>query len=142
MRGAGKESSCHSTTRWGSPFSRKRRNGAAEHTQREHNLSHYLYLIAYIEKKPVTEYTGTESLLHEQIDMGDPTFIPVYRAMTLTESTDKKDVEMKESVAGEKSDAGGARHADLENRIAVLEGALQRTSMLLQQSLVRDRPTS
>ena len=115
---------------------------AAEHTQREHNLSHYLYLVAYIEKKAVTEYTGTESFLHKQIDMADPTFIPVYRAMTLTESVDERAEPVKDSGTGEESGAGAARHAGLENRIAALEGALQRTSLLLQQSLERDRSTS
>jgi hypothetical protein len=45
----------------------KVKNGFAHHYKFEHNMWDYIFYKAYLNKKPETEYTGTESYVHEKI---------------------------------------------------------------------------
>lgn len=53
------------------------KNGFSFHYKKEHNMWDYIYYKAYLIKKPETEYTGTESFVHEKIEEMDLDWFPI-----------------------------------------------------------------
>jgi len=64
-------------------FDRSTEGGFSHHIESEHNMWHYIYLMAYIAEKEPTEFTGLESYIAGCIEAQECSFFPVRRAMAL-----------------------------------------------------------
>jgi len=61
--------------------------GFAGHISEEHNMWHYVYLMAYLFAKDPIHYTGHESYVAACIKAQETSFFPLRRAIELSEST-------------------------------------------------------
>jgi len=64
------------------------------HWKNDHNIWSYLFYIAYLKEKDVTEYTGIESYVHQQLLLGEINWLPINKALSLKsiEQEDDNDV--------------------------------------------------
>lgn len=73
------------------------------HIKKEHNVWHYLQFRAYLKKKSRTEYTGPESYIQNEIDMGSIEWFPWLRAMSLKKTDEDDEMEQNEFEAIKKT---------------------------------------
>ena len=60
-------------------FDRRHPFGFDFHTEREHNVWHYLSFMIHLRMKRPTEYTGPESYVAEMLARGDLSFFPILK---------------------------------------------------------------
>ncbi|EGR30289.1 MIR domain protein [Ichthyophthirius multifiliis] len=66
-------------------FNRKSDQGFIQHIKNEHYLWNYIYYLAYLEDKEVTEYSGIESYVYFKLQNKDFTWFPIQRAAVLVD---------------------------------------------------------
>jgi hypothetical protein len=59
-----------------------------KHISHKHYMWDYLYFIASIHEKRITEYNGEESYVYQQFKMGSLTWLPYKRCLHLDPESD------------------------------------------------------
>lgn len=68
----------------------KEAEGFEEHTRNVHFLWDYLYFVYYLKMKSVTEYNGMEMNVHEKIQAGDISWLPIQRTLAIERKLGRK----------------------------------------------------
>ena len=69
---------------------KKYNKGFTHHIKQDHNEWNYILFLAYLESKEVTEYTGFESYVRDQVTDGELAWIPNNSALCLNINTEDK----------------------------------------------------
>lgn len=60
------------------------------HINRDHNVWNYIYFLYSIKKKDSTEFNGMETYVSNMIENDDVNWFPLYRAMSIKNTSDSK----------------------------------------------------
>ena len=100
--------------------------GFSQHVKLEHNVWHYVFLMAYLERKEATELTGLESHVVECMGRKDPMgFLPIHRALAV----------QGQGPLGLSHDSAGGQAAGVEGILAGLNGLPSQELRVLQQKI-------
>ena len=113
-------------------------NGFIHHKDKDQNMWHYMYFIIYLQNRPVTKFTGSETYVWEQLSAENIGWFPMQRAIVLSHD------------AGESAARQAQRRT--ETRLDKVESALAKVTSLsvatleqlqeLKQMMERDEMSS
>eukprot|EP00854_Cymbomonas_tetramitiformis_P005494 gene5494-6657_t len=78
-----------------------RLSGFTDHYKNDHNMWSYFYFIVYIKEQDKDDDDGLEQYVRRNLDMGDISWFPIGRAMTLTLEEEEEDLPGKVDTLGE-----------------------------------------
>mmetsp|Transcript_38499 Transcript_38499/g.62388 ORF Transcript_38499/g.62388 Transcript_38499/m.62388 type:complete len:352 (+) Transcript_38499:444-1499(+) len=107
-------------------------NGFENHVQHDHNLWHYIYFFVHLNCKNPDDYTGTESIIAEQVSHKSWDWIPANRALVLEEAV--KEVETADDLKNGQERDVAQQMQDLRTQVQSLSASL-RQLMQQQQTL-------